>query len=54
MEATAGTQGLAGSVVNLSDFNVPPGTIIYGYSLFSNDVTNGGNMANLADWSNVT
>jgi hypothetical protein len=54
MEATPGTQGLAGSVVNLSDFNVPPGTIIYGYSLFSNDVTNGGSMANLANWSNAT
>ena len=51
---TAGTQGIGGSVIDLSDFNVPPGTIIYGYSIFSNDTTNGGSMANLANWSNVT
>ncbi len=49
-----GTQGIAGSVIDLSDFNVAPGTLIYGYSLFSNDVTNGGSMANLANWSNAT
>jgi hypothetical protein len=54
IENPAVVQGIAGSVVNLADFNVPPGTIIYGYSLFSNDVTNGGNMANLANWSNAT
>ena len=51
---TAGTQGIGGSVIDFSDFNVPPSTIIYGYSLFSNDTTNGGSMVNLANWSNVT
>ena len=51
---TAGTQGIGGSVIDFSDFNVPPGTIIYDYSIFSNATTNGDSTANLADWSNVT
>jgi hypothetical protein len=34
-----GTQGIAGSVIDLSAFNVPPGSLIDGYSLFSTDVT---------------
>lgn len=53
--AAGGPQGLAGTVVNLSDFNVAPGTTIYdGYSLFAGEVTTGGNITNLADWSSAT
>ena len=32
-----GTQAIAGSVIDLSDFNIPLGSPIYGHSLFSND-----------------
>ena len=32
-----GTQDIAGSVIDLSDFNVPPGSPIYVHPLFSND-----------------
>lgn len=46
-----GPQGIGGTVVNLTDFNVAPGSVIYGYSLFAGDVTVGANMATLADWS---
>ncbi|MSU53456.1 MAG: hypothetical protein CK538_00815 [Opitutia bacterium] len=48
-----GTQGIADSVIGLSDFNVPLGSLIYGYSLFSNDVTSVGSVANPANWSNA-
>ena len=49
-----GTQGIAGSVIGFSDFNVPLGSLIHGHSLFSNDVTGVGSVANLAHWSNAT
>lgn len=48
-----GTQGIGGVVVTLADLGIAAGTTIYGYSLFGNDVTNGGNMSNLVDWSNA-
>jgi len=48
-----GTQGIAGSVIGLSDFNVPSGSLIHGDSLFLNDVTSVGSVANLAHWSNA-
>ena len=32
-----GTQAIAGSVIYLSDFNVPPSSPIYGHPLFSNN-----------------
>ena len=34
-----GTQAIAGSVIYLSDFNVPPSSPIYGHPLFSNDAS---------------
>lgn len=49
-----GNQGIGGIVFNISNFNVAPGTPIYGYSLFGYDVTSGGNSANLLDWTNPT
>jgi hypothetical protein len=49
-----GTQGIGGVVVSLSDLGIAEGTRIYGYSLMGYDVINGGNMANLVDWSNTT
>jgi hypothetical protein len=48
-----GTQGIASSGIGLSDFNVPLGSLIHAYSLFSNDVTGIGSAANLAHWSNA-
>jgi hypothetical protein len=49
-----GTQGIGGIVFNISNFGVSAGTLIYGYSIFGFDVTNGGNSANLIDWTNST
>ena len=50
----AGTQGIGGVVFTLDDFNVTPGTTIYGYSIFGFDVTDGGDSSNLIDWNNAT
>jgi hypothetical protein len=47
-------QGPGGIVFTLSDFSVPVGTTIYGYSLFGYDVSDGGNPANLVNWNNAT
>ncbi len=47
-------QGPGGIVFTLSDFAVPVGTTIYGYSLFGYDVSDGGNSANLVNWNNAT
>jgi len=47
-------QGIGGVVFDIADFGVTAGTTIYGYSLFGNDVTWGGNTANLIDWNNAT
>lgn len=49
-----GNQGIGGVVVSMSDLGIAAGTTIYGYSLMGYDVTNGGNMANLVDWTNAT
>ena len=49
-----GTQGLGGTVVSMADLGIAVGTTIYGYSLMAYDVTNGGSMANLVDWTNAT
>jgi hypothetical protein len=49
-----GNQGIGGVVVSLADLGIAAGTTIYGYSLMGYDVTNGGNMANLVDWTNTT
>jgi hypothetical protein len=49
-----GTQGLGGATISMSDLGIAVGTTIYGYSLMGYDVTTGGNMANLADWTNTT
>jgi hypothetical protein len=49
-----GAQGIGGVAISLSDLGIAPGTRIYGYSLMGYDVTNGGNMANLVDWTNTT
>jgi len=47
-------QGIGGVIFDIADFGVTAGTTIYGYSLFGNDVTWGGNTANLIDWTNAT
>lgn len=49
-----GTQGMGGILFTMSQLGITPGTRIYGYSLFGNDVTNGGNSANLIDYTNAT
>lgn len=49
-----GSQGIGGVSVSLSDLGIAAGTTIYGYSLMGYDVSNGGNMANLVDWTNTT
>jgi PEP-CTERM motif len=49
-----GNQGIGGVAVSLSDLGLAAGTTIYGYSLMGYDVTTGGNMANLVDWTNTT
>jgi hypothetical protein len=49
-----GTQGIGGVVISMADLGIATGTTIYGYSLMGYDVTSGGNMANLVDWSNTT
>lgn len=53
-DASTGTQGLGGVVLTLSNFGLAAGTTIYGYSLMASDVTDGGNVNNLADWTNTT
>lgn len=47
-------QGPGGVVFTLDDFDVEPGTTIYGYSLFGYDVTDGGNTSNLLNWNSAT
>ncbi len=49
-----GTQGIGGAVISMADLGIAAGTTIYGYSLMAADVTNGGSMANLVDWTNTT
>jgi hypothetical protein len=49
-----GSQGLGGVVFRRSDFGLSEDTVIYGYSLFGYDVTDGGDTANLLDWTNTS
>jgi hypothetical protein len=49
-----GTQGIGGVVISMADLGIATGTTIYGYSLMGYDVTAGGNMANLVDWTNTS
>jgi hypothetical protein len=53
-DTATGTQSLGGVVLNVADFGLATGTVIYGYSLMAADVTDGGNVSNLADWTNAT
>ncbi|MCU0792431.1 MAG: hypothetical protein MUE42_06185 [Opitutaceae bacterium] len=50
---TGASQGPGGIAFRLSDFNVAAGTTVYGYSLFGYDVTDGGNPANLVNWTDA-
>lgn len=52
--AETGSQGLGGATISMADLGIAAGTTIYGYSLMAGDVTHGGNMANLVDWTNTT
>ncbi len=49
-----GNQGIGGVVFTIGNFNVAPGTPVYGYSLFGYDVTDAGSSANLIDYTNTT
>ena len=49
-----GTQGVGGVVFSLAQLGITAGTTIYGYSLFGYDVTDGGNSANLLDWTSTS
>jgi len=51
---SGGNQGIGGVVFGIDDFNVTPGTTVYGYSLFADDVSWGGDTSNLIDWTNTT
>jgi len=48
-----GSQGIGGIMFTMAQLGIAPGTTIYGYSLFGNDVTDGGNTANLLDHTNT-
>ena len=54
INSETGSQGIGGTVISMSDLGIAAGTTIYGYSLMAADVTNGGSMANLVDWTNST
>lgn len=49
-----GNQGLGGTTISMADLGIATGTTIYGYSLMGYDVTDGGSVANLVDWTNTT
>lgn len=49
-----GSQGVGGIMFTMAQLGITPGTTIYGYSLFGNDVTDGGNSANLINYANST
>lgn len=49
-----GNQGVGGVVFTLADLGIAAGTTIYGYSLFGYDVTDGGDSANLLDWTSTS
>lgn len=49
-----GSQGLGGATISMAELGIAAGTTIYGYSLMAGDVTSGGNMANIVDWTNAT
>ncbi len=48
----ATNQGIAGAFISFANLGIAAGTTIYGYSVFSADVTN--TVANLVDWTNTT
>lgn len=52
--ANIGSQNLKACVISLASLGISSGTTIYGYALFAGDVTNGGDSANLLDWTNTT
>ena len=43
---------VVGAFISFADLGIDPGTIIYGYSIMSSDVTN--TIGNLADWTSST
>ncbi len=51
-QAALGTQNIHGSAVSFSDFGVSANEIVYGYSIFADDVTATGN--DLVDFTNAT
>lgn len=51
--STSGTQGIGGVYFRFSDFNVPQGTMIYGYSILPDDFT-GTKPADAVDYANTT
>ncbi|MEM6964487.1 MAG: tandem-95 repeat protein [Bacteroidota bacterium] len=51
---TVSSQNVKACVITFDDLGISNGATIYGYSLFANDVTNGGDNTNLLDWTNTT
>ena len=49
---TTGTQSVFGTYISFADLGIAAGTVVYGYSIMANDVTNV--TANLVDWNNAT
>jgi hypothetical protein len=47
-----GTQSVFGVYISFADLGIAQGTMVYGYSIMANDVTNV--TANLVDWNNTT
>lgn len=46
------TQSVFGTFISFADLGIAQGTMVYGYSIMANDVTN--LTANLVDWNNAT
>jgi hypothetical protein len=53
-DTETGNQGIGGVMITPTALGLASGTTIYGYSLMAADVTDGGNVGNLADWTNAT
>ncbi|HEX2606488.1 MAG TPA: hypothetical protein VHK91_03875, partial [Flavisolibacter sp.] len=51
---TSGNQQRGGVYISFADMGISPGQVIYGYSLFANDLPAGATASNLLDYTNTT
>jgi len=54
LDAGTNTQNRGGVIISLANLGLAPNTIMYGYSLFANDLPVGATPANLVDYNNPT